>query len=255
MKTKVRKSFLYVRNAYSSDRVVADPELNKLFVDACRKEGLNHSVSELNRCLINMRKASGLPGLKSRRTSFRNQDDYLFASEVAVRFLERRDGVTLDQIICDPVLVNEFDTIAERISPGYSSLQYRWAALYLRKRRKLCPETLGHVVTPVDIKQASVNQLDINDISSQQGLYIFFNPSCALYIGESKNLRNRIRKHIDHSDNKGLAYWLWQNGSEELHLEYHILDVNTSTRIRRAMEMELIRSREPLFNVSGVENP
>jgi len=43
--------------------------------------------------------------------------------------LEKRDATTLDRIICDPERAAEFDLIAADIAPGYSSLEYRWAAL------------------------------------------------------------------------------------------------------------------------------
>ncbi len=70
-----------------------------------------------------------------------------------------------------------------------------------------------------------------------------------LYIGEAENLNSRIRKHIDHSDNRGLARWFWEQGFGDLFLEIHLLPAETTTRVRRALELELIRSRNPEFNV------
>ncbi|HKB05039.1 MAG TPA: hypothetical protein VKD90_22640, partial [Gemmataceae bacterium] len=64
-------------------------------------------------------------------------------------------------------------------------------------------------------------------------------------------LYKRIKKHLDHSDNKGLARWLWENGADDLHLELHILSVDHAARDRKALETELIRSRGPKFNVLG----
>ena len=72
-----------------------------------------------------------------------------------------------------------------------------------------------------------------------------------VYIGECENLRKRLRKHLDHSDNKGLAHWLWQHGMSDLHLEFHVLPEDTTTRVRKALETELIASRQPTFNVQG----
>jgi hypothetical protein len=54
---------------------------------------------------------------------------------------------------------------------------------------------------------------------------------------------------LDHSDNKGLARWVWEQGPDELHLEIHVLPDGTPTKVRRALEMEFIRSRESIFNV------
>ena len=132
----IKQAFYSVRDEWSADRVVADPNLNQRFEAECRRPGLESGVGECNRVLLNLRKASHLSGLRSKRTSFRDQDDYEFASEIAIRFLERRDGVTLDHVICEPARVREFDELAARIAPGYTPLQYRWAALRVRDLRQ-----------------------------------------------------------------------------------------------------------------------
>jgi hypothetical protein len=68
-------------------------------------------------------------------------------------------------------------------------------------------------------------------------------------VGEANNLRNRLEKHLDHSDVKSLAHWLWEHGANNLYLELHVLPDNTSTQVRRALEAELIRSRRAAFNI------
>ena len=251
MRSLVRGAFLQVCAGYSPDRVVADPDLNRMFLSECRRQGLTPSARDLNRSLLNLRKASNLTGLKSRRTVFPHQDEYIFASEIAIRFLERRDGATLDEVICDPGLAAEFDEIAARIAPGYSPLQYRWAALSLHKSRRLPPEPLGHALAPMEVRQFTVDGLTPEAIPESQGLYLFLSRNTCLYIGEAANLRKRIRKHLDFSDNRGLAHWFWQHGTSGLLLEIQLLDPLTSRRARKAMELELIRSRQPTFNVCG----
>jgi hypothetical protein len=102
MRTTVREAFLAVRGERSPDAVIADPELNQLFLRECQERGLSDPPAALNQCLLNLRKSSDLQGIKSKRVTVRNQEDYRFASEIAVRFLERRDKVSLDQVLCDP---------------------------------------------------------------------------------------------------------------------------------------------------------
>jgi site-specific DNA-methyltransferase (adenine-specific) len=168
---------------------------------------------------------------------------------MAVRFMERRDGVTLDDIICDPELAAEFDQLAAAISPGFTPLEYRWAALNLRKASRLAPELLARVAPPVQVLTFPVSQIDLTALGPVPGLYLFFTPSICLYVGEAESLRNRIGKHLDHSDSKGLARWMWEQGIEQLFLEVQVLDVSVPQKVRRALELELIRSRNPLFNV------
>jgi len=245
----VEAAFHRVREGYPPDRVAADPELNSRFLGEARRLGATQSASELNRQLINLRKTGRLPNLRSTRTTFRDQAEYLFACEMAVRFLERRDGVTLDEIICDPDRAAEFDQIAAQLVPGHTSLQYRWGALSLRKNRRLRPEPIGRAIQPISVVQERADQIDLGNVPTTQGLYIFFAGSECLYVGEAQNLRSRLKKHLDHSDNRGLGRWLWQHGGHALYVEWQVLPPATRAQTRRAMECELIRSRRPLFNV------
>ena len=164
--------------------------------------------------------------------------------------MERRDGLTLDAIICKPEKAAQFDEVSARIAPGHTPLQYRWAALNLRKARSLEPEIVARIAAPpVEVINLNVSNIVADELPSAQGLYLFFAADQLLYVGETENLRKRLRKHLDHSDNKGLARWIWEFGTEALHLEMHLLKEGTATRIRKALELELIRSRQPIFNV------
>lgn len=235
---------------FSSDRVVIDPILNQNFISECRLRGIQNSVADLNWRLLNLRKASGLTGRpRARVTRFSNQDEYRFAAEIAARFIERRDGISLDRILCDPSKVGEFDEVASRIVPGYNPREYRWAALGLRKKRKLEPEIVGRIAPPEEVVNVPVSEIVVDELPATQGLYLFIAAEELLYVGESENLRKRLKKHLDHSDNKGLARWIWEYGTDNLHLEMQILKSDTETRVRKALELELIRSRNPIFNV------
>jgi hypothetical protein len=244
-------AFLEVRKRRSPDVVVADPVLNQRFLAACRRRKVRLAPVTVNRELLNARKAGYLRGMRSRRLVVSNQASFRFASEVAVRFLGRRDRVSLDEILCDPKRAREFDKIAMEIAPGFTSFQYRWGALTLRKARKLRPEVVAQVIGSVATARYRVKDLDIESIPSQQGVYIFHDSRHTLYVGEAVSLYKRVKKHLDHSDNKGLAHWLWQHGAGELHLEIHVLPKSKNARVRKALEAELIASRRPLFNIAG----
>jgi hypothetical protein len=250
VRSKLIAAFEAVRNGNSVDRVVVDPELNAEFAVECQRLGLAGAPATLNRALVNLRKAGHLRGLKSRSPAPGDDDAYRFAAEIAARHMERRDGVTLDDILCDPALAAEFDKLAESISPEFSSLQYRWAALNLRKASRLSPELLARIAPPCEVHSLSIIGLSLDAVPNAQGLYLLHTRETSLYIGEAENLRNRIRKHLDHSDNKGLARWIWDQGTAELFLELQILPADTTQKVRRALERELIRSRKPTFNIS-----
>ncbi len=250
MKSKIVDALDAVSQGYSPDRVVADPELNAQFIHECRRRGLTESVGTLNQSLLNIRKASGLSGRpRSKETRFSDQDEYRFAAEMAVRFLERREGFSLDKIISDPELAREFDSLAATIAPGFDPLRYRWAALNLRKKKRLAPELLARVARPLELQILRADELASAAIPAKAGLYLLYSPKQLLYVGEAENLRKRLTKHLDHSDRKELARWLWEFGAELVQIEIQILADGTETRVRKALELELIRSRHPIFNV------
>lgn len=248
MKDAVIDAYLESCAGFSPDRVIADPELNRGFLKNCRKHNLRVPPAELNLRLLNLRKRSALPRSK-RRTSISSQGEFSFAAEIAVRCLERRHQTTLDRILCDPQLAAEFDDVAHSISPGFSSLQYRWAALRLRKLTQLKPEILGRVVQVKLVGPMSVSDLNLADVPAEQGLYVVSSRQCVLYVGEAHSLRARLKKHFEHSDNEYLARHIWDCGLNDLLVEYHVLPSTTTGRVRRAMELELIRSRRAEFNV------
>jgi site-specific DNA-methyltransferase (adenine-specific) len=251
MNDAIMSAFLAVRERKSADAVITDPQLNEDFINECRQLGLKEPATLLNLALLNLRKSGDLAGIKSDRTIIPNQAEFRFASEVAVRFLELREKTSLDRILCNPALAREFDQHAQEIAPGYSSFSYRWAALSLRKARALRPELIARVVPIEGIKREKITDLDVATLPRRQGVYLFYDQQGLLYVGECRNLRKRIAKHLEHSDNKGLAHWLWVHGAKDLHLEYQVLQEDTSSRVRKALEAHLIASRKPKFNISG----
>ena len=95
-------------------------------------------------------------------------------------------------------------------------------------------------------------QQDLDLIPRKPGIYIFADASGYLYLGEAANLRLRVAKHLDHSDRKALARYLWEQGIEGLSIELHVFDPASNGRLtthRRAYEAELIKSRKPHFNI------
>lgn len=255
MNDLVRQAFLRTRNGFSPDAVITNPELDELFLAACREQDVNGTDFELNHCLYNLRKSRALEDYPTtQRIHLTNQDEYEFAAEIAARFLECSQNTTLDRILCDPALAREFDRLAQELAPGYTSFEYRFTALSLRKKHMLRPEVGPQLLRATWVESFRVADLDINQIPRSQGIYLFhYKDEGLLYLGEAKVLRDRIKKHLDHSDRKELARWLWERGTDDLFVEIHVFPDDTTTAARKAVELDLIRSRKPRFNIVGVE--
>ena len=70
---------------------------------------------------------------------------FIFASEIAGRKVSEDSQCSLDDLLCDPELAARFDQYAKLISPGYSSFQYRWAALTVRKWAGVIKQYMGEM--------------------------------------------------------------------------------------------------------------
>jgi site-specific DNA-methyltransferase (adenine-specific) len=239
------QAFGEVREGYSADRVIADPQLNRKFLRRCRELGLSGTDYDLNWSLMNERKKGNLSHLpKTKRYTVRELDKFEYASELAVRFLQNEKSVSLDRIICDPELAEEFDEYAAKLSPGFSALQYRWAAFGLRKAGRLqnVPDK-----RPEWEHIGRVSSLRLKKIPEIGGLYLFTSDQQRIFIGQTDNLHHRVEKHMEVSSSKGLPIWLWNTKRHPLEIEVASMP-NITRSLRQAMELLLVKEWKPLLN-------
>lgn len=256
----VSSAFSATHNGWSADEVLVNPELNKKFIEECQRHLTNATKevkeSQLNWKLLNLRKAKKLTAKVTRR-SHSKHDTYRHAAEIAARSMEDRHRQNIDRVLCDPKLRAEFDKLALRLAPETEAMLLRKAALGLRKARRLKPEFVvrvadwGREITTAPIDELQAN---IETISEGPGVYVFYDSTGYLYIGEADNLRRRLATHLEDSDRQSLAKYLKEHGeeSETISVEIHAFDSDSKARLasmRRAYESELIGSRKPRFNV------
>ena len=187
-----------VRGGCSADHLLADPELNAEFADACRRIGLSGDAVEWNRALLRIRKSGRLPRLENRAHTFTSSrmDAFSFASEVAMQQLSVEFAITLDGILCDPQLAARFDEIAKSFAPGYTPFQYRWAAFSIRKRAKDAKKLAeSHYQGWLTHRLPRSRPISAASWGAYEcpGVYLLVGQSRQrLYVGETLNLRQRI---------------------------------------------------------------
>ena len=142
------------------------------------------------------------------------------------------------------------------MAPKVDPYLLRKASLTLRKSRRLQPELVLRVADwkkEIIALAAAVAEKEPGKVPEQPGVYIFRDETGYLYIGESANLHDRIKQHLDRSDRQSLASYLETNGVKGVTLELHAFAADSPARLkpmRRAYESELIRSRKPRFNLA-----
>jgi hypothetical protein len=250
------QAFLEVRGGNSADRVIADPEMDRRFLQRCRELGLAGTDFELNWKLFNARRnklLASLPRTKRYTVSNERRDEFEYASEIAVRYIQHKEkGITLDKIICDPELAGRFDDAARRLAPGFSSLEYRWVALSLRKAHRLIPTAEKAHYPEFDFLGSS-EQIRLAAIPKCEGIYLFQSDQEPIFVGETHDLRHRLERHFESSRSHGLPEWLY-DGQKPIQLAIRALPkVNPSSR--KAIELTVIRTLRPLFNYLNSQTP
>ena len=251
----VTTAFQEVHDGWSTDEVVLKDDLNQKFLAKCQEKLPDDPPADFNWTLLNLRKAGKLGSVTTKRARH-DHHDYEHASEIVARHLQDKYEQTIDRILCDPERRAEFDKAAIAIAPDVEPYRLRKAAFGLRKARQLTPEL---VVRAVDWKK-EILTLSAADIVADgklvpdaPGVYIFRDSTGYLYIGESSSLKQRVNQHLDRSDRKSLAHYLWEKGNREITVELHVFGKDTPAKDktrRRAYESELIKSRKPRFNIA-----
>jgi len=235
-------AFNAVHDGWSTDWVIINDELDQRFLDRCLGLGLGRNHQLLNHKLMNIRKNPKNKGRLQRatqRSGFPDYDDYAFAAEIAVRSLQRTEGVTLDMILCSPDLRVRFDAIARELCHGVEAIKLRAAALNLRKSHRLRP--IDRNTTQYDlVASGPVRRVDLTTLSEMPGLYALYDVTRPVFAGETDNLRKRIASHMK----GGLPLWA---GNDDLSLKSLVIPkANKDTRL--GWLTDFINRERPLLN-------
>jgi site-specific DNA-methyltransferase (adenine-specific) len=243
-------AFAKTSRGYSPDRVVADPELNQEFVEHCRMLGLPGDARIWNWRLFNFRKAgklSSVPTTQRTQLGWKECDEFLFASEIALAKMLGDGSESLDAILCDPEQARQFDKMAMSYRPGFPSFQYRWGALMLRKESKNARARADVLrsIAPAKLSPAkSLASAKWNDYPEKAGLYLVLGDGDRdkLYVGGSLNLRQRLQHQFT-----GQTLRIWKRESAELRVRYFTAEPNTPELL--AYQCLLVREHQPKLNV------
>jgi len=251
------QAYLEVRDGFSIDRVVADPQLDRRFLRRCRELGLAGTDFDLNWKLFNGRKNkyfSDLPKTKNYTPS--RKDEFEFSSEIAIRYVQEQFHaqkgweISLDKIICDPDLAEEFDKIAARLAPGFSALDYRWVALGVRKAAGRYSSKAQMVNLPDFDFLGPTTSVRASKIPVEQGMYLFRCEDDSIFIGETDNLRQRIERHFDSGGKMGIPDWLYDCGARTITLGIVPTPAVSPTE-RKIVELGEVYRFKPFFNYIG----
>jgi site-specific DNA-methyltransferase (adenine-specific) len=245
------EAFFMAHDGYSIDWLLANPKLQAAFHEGCRDAGLIGSPVDWNRELLRIRKTGGFPKrgqVKKAHVSDEELDAYDFAAEIGWRLTnDKFDGPSLDEILCDPTKASYFGRIAKRFAPGFELVDYRWAALRLRKAsRDLVDEVKQYHFVFVKRDFARFQRWNRNGAArfdSQPGVYLlrgeYREP---LYVGRTRDLGRRLAQHRVCPAMAEVVTHVSIIAGEELPGEEY----------RAAFKEDLVRRYQPRWNVNLV---
>ena len=230
----------------SPDRVVADPELHHAFVEHCRKLGLGNPEFDLCFTLLNMRKGNDLKGLNSARRPVTKQWRYAAASEIAARVVQWRHGLTVDRILCHPTFVEEFEQVARSITPGYTSFEYRWAALGCRKVGQKAAQGVVDRLRWSD----PVSFAAVGDLPDAKGVYALrdrqYEADC-LFVCGTESISESIAAQTNLGSQNLFGEGLWRPDPKRLVWTY--AKTSATAADRQGIVNTLVSQWTPILNV------
>ena len=244
-------AFRHTHDGFSADRVVIDPGLDQPFIERCMRSGVPGSTKEINLHLLRLRKSGRLANevqtTHQTKVDTKRMDQYLDAAEIAWRRMLDLGYLSLDSILSCPHTAQNFDLIASQFAPGFTSFEYRWAALSLRKLAKsvrnnppLEIPTLGRKVLIEDIREKS--------IPHEPGAYVVYSRKGeALFFGQTFDLFGRISRQIDQART-------WKQFTTELQFCWKPLAFKSSNSQKNLFSLQpaFVKKLKPLLNVSDV---
>ncbi len=247
-KVGIAEAFRLTHQGYSEDRVVADPILNQAFLAACDKLGLVGGPQIWNALLFRLRKSGKLAGIPTtQRTciSWEECDKFMYASEIAWQIMLDAGAKSLDEILCDPELADEFDKTARRFAPGHESLDYRWAALKIRKEAKYARSRAAVLKVPSRFsKMQRIDEFVARELPNTPGLYLLSENekrTRTLYVGETLDLRSRLSLSLKRPQIKE-----WLKLSDSIFIQTLQLDPSAAGRL--AWQSCLVKKFKPRYN-------
>lgn len=255
---------------YSVDEIVIDDQRRERFLSAIdpqwQSSGDDWQRDTLLR-LLSLRKAGKIDSKATQRGPAA-APELAHIAEIAARSVLDQHPVSTDTLLCDPRLRQQLQEAATRLlsnpdAPDSQNFQppdaysIRKHLLRLRKTRQLRPELVQRVADwDRTISSFSVDQLTkalgTGEISSGPGVYLFYDPTGYLYIGEAANLKARLLQHTSQSDRVTLNQYLHSGAEGAITVELHAFGDQSPANalaVRRAYESELIRTRQPRFNI------
>ncbi|MGB7157466.1 MAG: hypothetical protein WBD40_05335 [Tepidisphaeraceae bacterium] len=258
------RAFADIAQGRSVDRLLADPGLSLRFYSRCQQLGISATQEAINRRLFVIRK-NPRPGIRvphvTRPVRLESAGEFLFAAEFAMVQLSYRHGASVDDMLANPLLGEEFDRLATALEPRRSNVEHRLTALYIRKRRHFKRVQHRERVSQVPLARIDDRWIDLGSLddihldraaSEEGGLLLVTERGSQprdLYAAEDEDLQRAAKPFSDVGVYETVADHFWSPRPDQIHLCVAPLGKKYFGHSRHDWLLKLIQSREPIFNL------
>ncbi len=258
----VVQAFEDVRRGLAPDAILWDRSLARDFAKRCRQLGLDAPDAFLNRRLLNIRKGirryekqgiSIAPASKS-DTHPSIVPQYAHVIEFALVRLRYRYGASIDEILLDPNLGQQFEQMALELAPDLSNRDLRLGALYIRKTRHFEKKDVARIesldleiVEKAWSRPVSLETVDPANVPSSPGLLELKEEGRYLYISRNNDIRPAADQMRSGNAFDLVANGFWTPRLDKITLQF-VAGATVGDVSLGVWERRLIRDREPIFN-------
>ncbi len=256
----IARAFAETRKGLSIDRVLADPALGAKFIRRCHQLDVKAPDAAIALRLFQFRKSSGkvvrIPRSTVREPR-RDFSSYLFAAEMASAQIRYRFGASVDDILAYPDIGGEFDRLAAQLQPGFSALDYRLAALHVRKSR-YCKAEEAPLFETINTAHAentrrdygSLDRLDLRELDQGGilGLVEDARQSRFLYITQARSVSQAALPFTKKETFEALANSFWSPSLSSIHLVVYGINDRYENAPQSLWAKKLIHDKTPIFN-------
>jgi site-specific DNA-methyltransferase (adenine-specific) len=252
---KIIDAFKKTHKGYSVDRVLADPDLVHQFIELAQRLGVDASPALINRRLLRIRKAGDLK-VETTVEEKRDLRPFLIPAELAFAHLTYHHDASYDDLLADPEIGAAFDALALKVGRGGNAVDYRLAALHLRKNIRSRRGSEGKKLANFGIADLTQRwrlvgpfaKIAIDDLPTAKGIFALSEPNRFLYLTRYPNIREGVDLFRDPAVLAAMGNRFWTPSLESISLQL-IRQEDISGTTLRLLELKALEVYRPIFNL------
>jgi site-specific DNA-methyltransferase (adenine-specific) len=252
---KIIQAFAETHKGYALDRVLADPDLARRFVEKAHELGVDALPALINRRILRIRKAKELD-VETTVKEKRDLGPFLIPAELAFAKLSYQYDASYDDLLADPEIGAAFDALALKFGGAANVVDYRLAALHLRKnvrsrQSKERQELANLGISDLNKRWRPVGAfatISLNDVPAAEGIFALSEPNRYLYLTRYPNMREGVQRFRDQNLLGALANKFWTPSLDSISVQL-IRQQEAKGITLRLLELKALEVYRPIFNL------